>query len=143
MFSALCAVLLASCATSQNWASGGGHSSKSGMSCGGGAQAASSRVDFRLLTLSTHPGSGHYSVGYGRPMGHPGFGGHPCPQTHRRIMLQGHYAQQHQMRHAPRPHPGYQQQRRPYYGHAGNPVMVNGVAFSDQYPGGVRIAPPR
>lgn len=56
------------------------------------------------------------------------------------------------------PRPGYQQPRpgyqtppsgyRPpqpsnYYGHSSNPVMVNGVAFSDQYPGGTRIASPR
>ena len=135
---ALCAVLLASCATSTNYGAGG-YSSKGGVRGGGGPQVATSGVEVNLLNVQLG----------GALVGRP-----PVRAYGQRYPQQGYRPQQRQPRQCFGPQQGYrpqhphqqrrgqyQQQRRAYHGHANNPISVGAgpgviMEFSDQFPAG-------
>jgi hypothetical protein len=143
-------LILASCQTASIQQGGGGYAQVSRSNCapsraqlasrGGNNASINQSWSFSLIDLQVAPAG---AVGF-QPGFRPGFQGGQCPPqgfAGRPPVGRPGFQQ-------PRPCPpgfgnGYQRQPSGYPGHASNPIMVNGVAFSDQYPGGVRVARPR
>lgn len=140
------AIFTSSCATNTCYPSGGGGYSSKGCRVPGGPHVAqASNVNFKMFNLELRPGvsgyiggGGYYNAGYRSSCPPPRYSspyGQPrpqCPPPGYGSRPPGYGG----------PPPGYRPPPRPYYGSSGNPIVVGGFGFSDQYPAGRPMPPP-